>query len=400
MRGRGSAMLRALRRSGIASLLFLWQGTGITVSAQEPVKDLRQFAHEYAGPGRDEDLPAPPATMPIAYFGPFTNEDVDYDLDLWRAAVLAVEELNEASAVRPPLQLIPIWSPNPWGGGISDLAKELFGGPSLAVLTGVTGDAVHLAEQIATKARVPVVNGGSSDETAHRASVPWLFSCLPGESAQAPLLVEHLQHLAGERPFLLLTSTSHDSRVFTDVLSRLLSHRGLSPRLHLQTDPGATALPQALEGLDFHEIAAVILIGEPVFSAGIYQRLREVFSGPVFGSSAFGRRAFLETWERSPGPVYFPYPADPHGVERFSEKFSTRFQRRGDFAAASTYDAVKLLTAALQISGPNRARLLDALRAVVPWKCSTGVIDWDLPGQNTRRPLLATLFDGHVVPAP
>ncbi|HON00879.1 MAG TPA: hypothetical protein PLM33_11570, partial [Acidobacteriota bacterium] len=107
MRGRGSAMLRALRRSGIASLLFLWQGTGITVSAQEPVKDLRQFAHEYAGPGRDEDLPAPPATMPIAYFGPFTNEDVDYDLDLWRAAVLAVEELNEASAVRPPLQLIP-----------------------------------------------------------------------------------------------------------------------------------------------------------------------------------------------------------------------------------------------------------------------------------------------------
>lgn len=399
MWGRGPATLRPLWRCGIASLLVLWQGTGGSVSAQEPIKDLRQLPHEYAGPGRDEDLPAPPATMPIVYFGPFTNEEADYDLDLWRAAVLAVEELNEASAVRPPLQLSPIWSPNPWEGGISDLAKKLFGGPSLAVLTGITGDAVHLAEQIATKARVPVLNGGSSDETAHRASVPWLFSCLPGESAQVPLLADHLQRLAGERPFLLLTSTSHDSRVFTDVLRRLLSHRGLSPRLHLQTDAGAKALPEALEGFDFHEIAAVILVGEPVFSARIYQRLREVFSGPVLGSSAFGRRAFLETWERSPGPVYFPYPADPQGVECFSVKFFTRFQRRGDFAAASTYDAVHLLAAALRISGPNRARLLDALRAVVPWEGCAGVVDWDLPGQNTRRPLLATLLNGHVVPA-
>ena len=60
-------------------------------------------------------------------------------------------------------------------------------GPSSA---GSTGPSAHLAEQVVAKARLPLVCPVSSDRTANVANVPWMFSVLPGDNAQAPCLAE------------------------------------------------------------------------------------------------------------------------------------------------------------------------------------------------------------------
>ncbi|GAB4248047.1 MAG: hypothetical protein Kow00109_24210 [Acidobacteriota bacterium] len=390
------------RRAALTALLGLLPLTAVAggnqvVDPERAYYDGRRIPHRYEGPGREQ--PAGEATrLPILYFGPHDPTAASSDLALWLAARMAAEDLaGGAAPTGPRPEFTSVWSENPWGTGIARLVKAVYTEEVVAVLTGITGDAVHLAEQAAAKARIPIVNSGSTDETAHRAHVAWLFSCLPGETAQAAVLAAAYSQLVGERPFILLSSTAHDMRVFTDELLEAMAARGRSPRLHLQLEPGARELPAPLTAEILQESGAVFLVAEPELSAALYPKLRRRFPGPIFGSWAFGRTAFLEAWPGAPGPVFFPYPADPAGVQQFSRRFAERFGRPADYAAAQTYDAVVLLAAAARHGGANRARLADALREVVPWRGYAGTVKWDMTGQNTREPVLATLEDGGVI---
>lgn len=395
-------LFAARRGAAVAALLGLLGPPPSVVWSQvvdpdQAYYDGRKIPHRYEGPGREQ--PEFSATLSLLYFGPHEEDSPAGDSDLWLAARMAAEDLSTAagSRKRPLPELRPLWSENPWGTGIARLVRAVYTEKVVAVLTGVTGDAVHLAEQVAAKARIPIVNSGSTDETAHRAHVAWLFSCLPGEARQAKVLAAAYPRLSGGRPFVLLSSTAHDLRVFTEELLEAMAAQGRSPRLHLQLEPGTRELPEALTAEVLQSSGAVFLVAEPELSAALYPKLRKEFAGPVFGSWAFGRRAFLETWRETPGPVYFPYPADPAGVERFSRRFAERFGRLADYAATQTYDAVLLVAEAARQAGMNRARLADALRFVVPWQGYAGTVEWDMTGQNTRQPMLVTLREGGTI---
>ena len=103
---------------------------------------------------------------------------------------------------------------------------------------------------------------------------------------------------------------------------------------------------------------------------------------------------------RAPGSraAIVPLVVDPHEKWLALEAtFQKRFQRRPDFAAAGTYDAVQLLVAAIRRAGLNRARIGDALRALAPWDGATGTVRWDRLGGNTRPAHLATVIQGRLV---
>src|SRR5208282_1001935 len=51
-------------------------------------------------------------------------------------------------------------------------------------------------------------------------------------------------------------------------------------------------------------------------------------------------------------------------------------------AAAQAYDAVRVLATALRRSGPNRARLRDALAKLSPYAGASGVISFDPAGND------------------
>ena len=55
-----------------------------------------------------------------------------------------------------------------------------------AILGGIDGPSTHIAEQVTTKAWLPLLCAVSSDRTANAAVVPWMFSLLPGDHLQAP----------------------------------------------------------------------------------------------------------------------------------------------------------------------------------------------------------------------
>lgn len=380
-------------RPGIVLLAFwvsLGPAAGQAQDRPAPHYDYRERAQPYGGPGREDADLADLQEVLLGYFGPADPQEPEHG-DLWVAAEMAVSEVNAAGGCSGlPLRLVPAWSENPWGTGISRVAQMVYTDPILAFIGSVDGPSTHLVEQVVAKARIPLVNPAATDRTANLAGVPWMFTCLPGEQDLLEPLISSLLERTGTGRFIVVAALDHDSRIFAGELRRLLSRRGAAPAYVIEVDPGGSI--GMLDRLERPDLQAVVLVAGPGHSASLLRQIRSVYSGPVYGSPALGRRQFLEAVREFAGELLFPYPADSSAVDRFSVAHLASTGRRLDFAAAQTYDAVRLLCEAVTRAGFNRARIHDALWDLSPWPGpAAGPIQWDRTGQNTRPVTLVTL---------
>ena len=403
LRNENSRTWGALGAGALPLLLMTASLAGAAGPPQEEVRaphvGARQTPIPYHGPGREEPEPTGLTEVILGYFGP-ADPDHPEGGDLWLAARMAEEEVNEAGGSRGlPIRLQPVWADNPWGTGVARVARMVYSDPPVWLfLTALDGPSSHLVAQVVAKARLPMVNSGATDRTTNLAKVPFVFGCLPGEPRQVEMLAEHLSGDVADGEFILITAMDYDSRVFLDRLRRALWRRGLAPAFQFEVDRMTEAELDFFGHEVFQTARAVLLVAGAVESASLMARLRRVFQGPVYATPAAARRAFIESAGDEAGELIFPFPADPAGVEAFSARFSARFGRPADFAAAQTYDSVLLIAEAVRRAGLNRARIGDALWGLSPWEGFAGRVEWDPVGQNTRDPVLATLRDGRVVP--
>jgi ABC-type branched-subunit amino acid transport system substrate-binding protein len=304
-----------------------------------------------------------------------------------------VDEANAAGGYRGmPYRLVPVWGNSPWGTGVAALSRLVYTDGVWAILGSIDGASTHLAEQVVAKARLPLVSPVSSDHTLNLAGVPWMFSCLPGADRQVSLLADAVRQASGAAPVTLLSSTEHDSRVMAAELLNDLSRRGGSPARHREFEPRMTDLPLLLDGLESSASTIVILAG-PRDSARLMRYLRGAGIGArYFGGPALGHRVFLEEAGKAADGVVFPLLCDPSASSgRFAEAFRTSDDRCPDCFTVAAYDATRMLIAAIEKAGLNRARIRDALEALSPWPGEAGPIEWDPLGQNQRAAHLATV---------
>ncbi len=325
--------------------------------------------------------------------------------DLWTAATLAVEEANETGGLHGlPIRLVPHWSENPWGTGVTQVARMVHEDQVWAILGSVDGPGTHLAEQVVVKALLPLVSPVSTDESVNLAGVPWMFSLAPGDHLWAPLLARGLLQAIGDDSFALLAATDHDSRLAARALMEELALLDGGPALRIDLPPGESSLAQSLQRLGDTSPTAVVVIAGSTESALLVRALRQGgFAGPIFGGPQVGRRLFLEAAGEAAEGVVLPQLYDPTRgditTERFTQRFRERTGAQPDWAAAHTYDATRLLLESIRLAGLNRTAIRETLARLTPWQGVTGIIDWDLTGQN-RRPVtrLATIHGGIIVP--
>ncbi len=334
----------------------------------------------------------------LGYFGP-SGEDADLR-DGWRAAQLAIEELNRQGGCRgKPFRLVPGWSDQPWKDGASQVTRMVYGHDVWAVIGGPDGTTTHLAEQVVAKARLALVSPGSTDRSANLANVPWMFSLLPGDHLQAPVLVQHIAARGGG-PLAVLSADDHDARQFVQQFRRSATPARLSigwQYVCASAETASTAAGRLVQA----KPSGVLVAGGPTASAAMVTALRQAgYSGPIFGSAALGRRSFLKQAAEQAHECVFPllYSAGSEGPDGFAARFQKRYGYEPDYLAAATYDAVHLLAAAVRRAGLNRARIGDALWELSPWQGACGLLRWDKLGSNSRAPGLGTIRGGRVVP--
>ncbi|HUT44801.1 MAG TPA: ABC transporter substrate-binding protein [Sedimentisphaerales bacterium] len=360
--------------------------------------DARTRQTEYAGPGREKNPAADVKEVLIGYFGPGTSSDPRGG-DMWSAACLAVEQANRAGGYNGlPFRLVAGWSNNPWGSGVREVTRMAYVHKVWAVIGGIDGPSTHLAEQVVAKARLTLLSSASTDKTVNLANVPWMFSCLPADHLQAPVLAQAIASEVGEKSFLLVSAVDHDSHLFTVELTRSFIRQKLAPSYHFEFKPGQSNYDSLAEEIVHTRAHTLVLIAAARQSSQIISAVRQKgFKGLIFGGPCMGRRSFIEQAGDAAEAVVFPL-LYTHGKESgsFDEKFTARFGRQPDYLAAHTYDAVNLLIAAIRKAGLNRPRINDAVRSLSPWQGITGKIQWDPLGSNSRLVNLGTIRNGRM----
>jgi hypothetical protein len=380
------------------------------LSAAEPFLQLRQTTLGYHGPSEDlTNL----TELRLGWFGP-TNLKDPLTGDLWWAANLAVRDANDAqgrksetrdpksegspnseirspnveaaipvrssgfgppSALGPrpsdfhrlPFRLVPCWSVDPWGTGVSQLTRMVYDEQPLALLGSVDSASTHLAEQVVAKANLPLVSPFTTDKSVTLAGVSWMFSCAPSDAAIARILVDGVltalgegvpyaarsgasaerRHLAAPgdevrrsaetplrqpemvgaaRSLVLLACTDHESRMTTREVMHEFSRRGRMPDLRLDLPPNAADLSQQMARLADSKPAVVLILAGAEDSARLVKVVRARLPGAPASVPATA----------SGDPLAGPNAGAPKPVIFGSQSMGrTRFQELAGSAAES-----------------------------------------------------------------
>jgi branched-chain amino acid transport system substrate-binding protein len=392
----GARVSIALAAAALATVLV----PATTVSEVPPHLDAREHRAIYAGPGRDDPAPVGLDEILIGYFGPSDPDDPEGG-DAWLAAGMAIEEANALGGYDGlPYRLVPAWSATPWGNGVTQLTRIVYDDGVWAIVGSIDGASTHLAETVATKARLTLVSPGSTDVTVNYANVPWMFSCMPGDDALQTALADGVVDRVGGGTLVVISATDHDSHHAAAALLAALADRRRPPGLHLEIDAGAAELAGPLERIVAAEPEAVVVVAGPRDSARIVTAVRErLGDAAIFGGPPMARRVFVEEAGGAAEGVVFPLPCDPsHADGEFGRAYQRRFGRSPDCVTAQTYDATRMVVEAIGNAGLNRARIVDEVARLSPRPGAAGPIEWGAAGRNRRDVVLGTVNRGRVVP--
>ena len=434
----------------IAHCLSAAEPASIDVSSPIPFRRLRDTTLGYHG--SDADL-TNLTEIRIGWFGP-TNLNDSLTGDLWWAASFGIQEANElretptergvhaaspsAASIAPepspplsnsalkrpegrapipsgdssfpslPFCLVPRWSVDPWGTGVSQLTRMVYDEQPLALLGSVDSATTHLAEQVVAKANLPLVSPIATDKSVTLAGVSWMFSCAPSDVAIARVLVDavlaELKSPADKS--VLLATTDHESRMTAREVVRELARLGRRPDFRFDVPPGAVNIANQLQAATEAKPTVVLVIAGAEDAARLVRAAREKpGTTAIFGSQSMSRGRFLELAGPAAEGVRFPLLFVPNFADtnatHFVDRFTSARHHPPDYTAALTYDATRLLVEAIRRAGPNRARIREALTQLSPWPGIDGPIQFDGTGQNTRTNIcMGPVRNGAIIPLP
>jgi len=392
----------ALFAAAMVSLPMLAPKTAARkLGAAEPVFDARKHRTQYAGPAGETAGVADVEEVRIGYFGPSDPKD-PLGGDMWLAAQWAIEQANASGGYRgKPFKLMVAWSRSPWANGVKKLVGLVYRQRIWAIVGGIDGASTHLAEQVVAKARLTLISPVSSDPTTNLVNVPWMFSVSPGDHLTAGPLVLQSARRVGTNGLVILSADDHDSRIFTLELRKALKKRRIGLRRQFEFRKGAKQSDPLVAQVLKVRPAAVIIAAGPGDSARLVSALRAgEYEGEIIGGPAMGRREFLAQASGAGCGVVFPLLYNPSNSSKAAAEFSKAFHRKHghlpDYTAAYTYDAMRMLIAAIRKAGLNRARIRDAVAGLAPWTGVTGAVRWNGLGSNTRATWLGTIKAGRL----
>lgn len=253
-----------------------------------------------------------------------------------RGAELAVADAG------PGFRLVVRRSVDPWKSGSGDAARLVADDSAELLIAPPDSDGAHLAAQVATKLRVPLLVS-SLDPTLTRVGVPWIHRTLPDARQQLEMLSADLMGRRGLRRIAALAPDDRDGRIALAELSRAaLSHGAtIDPVLRHGVDPWSSLSPNSDEGPQ-----AIVLLGaaEPMGRALRILRARGI-ELPAYATSRLHSPRLLA----AAGPAaegLFCLAVLDAALDGAAERYRQRFGEAPDAFALATYDGTRRRLAA------------------------------------------------------
>ena len=375
---------------------------GTPYGQTRPYADLRARPYEYHGAKRDLAEPDVEEVR-LGPFAPTRGRRAPGGLSLRRGAELAVAEANEAGGYRgKPFTLILRPDDHIWGSA-REVVRLVYEDKVWAVIGSVGGESTHIAEQIVTKAQVPLISPASTDPSLTQVNIPWMFRCMPDDERLVRTLGEYLLREQAYRRVVGVAATTYDHRHRLAELEKVARRMGMPLALSLMYSPGETEFSQQIPLIEHSQAQAVVVWGAPEDAARLIRTMRERgMQQAIFGGPTVASRAFLQSAGASAEGVVAVAPwnwiRNEPRLRHFNRRFSERYGELPDSTAAYAYDATHLLIQAIRAAGLNRAKIRDALARMKPFSGVTGEIHFDGSGGNPGSPILLVARDGQFVP--
>jgi ABC-type branched-subunit amino acid transport system substrate-binding protein len=256
-----------------------------------------------------------------------------------RGAAAAVAEVNADGGIDGRLvELLRLRAPEPWRDGAMLTARLAFEGDVVALIGPVDPDGAHVAAQIATKRRIPVVTL-TSDESLTRVKDPWVFSGVRDDGAQARALLRRAFDEPRGRTAVIVVPPGRAGRRHAAALERAC--RSLDVRvLATHDDSRWTGRGPAAD--------ALLLWSEPEPALAVLRSIAAAPSPPrILGSARLDDPAFMAAVPRS-----LPFVAVASLAERDAGKLAME---------ALGYDVTRAVASAARRRGVEPAALRDGL---------------------------------------
>jgi len=364
-----------------------------------PYAELDARPYAYNGPADDGEAVSPSGAIRIGLFVPRSGARARAGRSLLCGASLAVEEAN--AGMDPgdrPIALVIRDDDSVWGSA-REAVDLAYGEEVSAIVGGIGGESTHVVQQIATKARLPLVAVASTDASLTQISIPWMFRLPPDDDAIARLLADHLGRERGLERVVSLTSLSYDYELRARAFEKHIAASGIRSFLSLRFRPGAPELTGLAAAVRRADPQAVVIWAGPEDGAALANLLsREVPGADCYAGPGCATPRFPALAGGAAEGVRIAAPFDigfsgavPGG---FRERYRAAFGDDPDAVAAYAYEAILLLERAARKAGSGRVRLREALAGLAPLAGPTGPIRFDGTGANAAEPVLVTCRDG------
>ncbi|MFQ6044519.1 MAG: ABC transporter substrate-binding protein [Candidatus Poribacteria bacterium] len=400
----------------IFTFIVFWYIFSVIANSTEPYSDFSNAGAEFYGQGRDEKEPDKLKAVRIGLMGP---EKIPEGKQLQNGVALAIEQANARGGYNGiPYEIIFRPDDGPWGIAAKQVVRLTYDDEVWAILGGLDGRRTHLAELISAKAWIPIVTPTASDLTIDYANVPWVFRCMPSDAQQAQTLLDYARK-RGYRNLIVLTEGQREAHTGFLRLKEIANRMRYQLGMHIEYNPhNPTAILPRIENTTIPSLRssagdAILIWGHPNTALPLLIALRESgINAPILAPAILATPKIAEKAPTT-GELIVAAPCD---LSRFREHAASSNESQEDDALISTfikqyqnrtgtmpspialfaYDATRILIAAIERAGLNRAKIRDELSRIC-FDGLTGTIHFDSLGGNPAQPVLMTLQNGQWV---
>ncbi|MGA2072956.1 MAG: ABC transporter substrate-binding protein [Terriglobia bacterium] len=365
----------------LLAALFACCSPALPQTPSQPYAVIPRDAVNYSGPGRDSSHDLPGSEIKIGLLAPLTGPRQNEGKALLEAAKLAIED--EAASPFPGgrrLSIVARDQSDSWGRATNEIVRLVFDDQAAALLTSLDGDSAHLAEQVGNKVGIPIVTL-STDPSTTQINLPWIFRLAPTDSQQARAFAHDIYLERRVQKVILVSESDHDGREGGEEFQKAARALSAPAFDQIEIEAAGSNLDSTLSQIIAAKPEALVFWTGPETASRLLPRLMTAFPSAQFylSQEAAQTRSVAapnNTWIVGSSLVEKP----------LRESFEKRYRARtGEFpipAAAQAYDAVRILAASLRTSGPNRARLRDALAALSNYRGASGPVAFDHAGND------------------
>ncbi|MGA9672553.1 MAG: ABC transporter substrate-binding protein [Terracidiphilus sp.] len=400
---------------------------GLSVGTSERARYIDKFNHGTGIPERAIGVPRYPMpespsersvyspkqpTVNIGFFGPLENgPEVPDGVAMLHGAQLAIEEANNRGGYSDQVHSTHLMyelkthdDSAPWGTSTTEPVKMIMDEHVVAILGSIDGSATHTMLRVATELGVPVVNTATTDSSILDTGTPWLVHLLPDDQQQNHVLARYIAGQKRARRIGVLREDARYARIGAESFMNEIEHIGKMSATEATFQSRDSDFSGQLRELQNAGIDGLLIWCRPREGALILKQMRAAgMRIPTFGPSYLASPELIELAGTAAEGFVASSVLNPTRTDKpwldFQRSYRDRFGQYPDAYASYAYDGVELLISAIQNAGPDRERVMDALRQLRSdtHEGTAGRMHIDSRLNNAAPPVLARVEGGRFV---